>query len=52
MLGINVQKIIVKGEFAKAVRKAAKESAVHSAATNKTPDKGTVNNHHFDLEWK
>lgn len=51
MLGINEHKIIVKGEFAKAVRKAAKESAVHTA-TNKTTDKGTARNHHFNFEWK
>lgn len=51
MLGINEQKIIVKGEFAKAVRKAAKESVVHPA-TNKTTNKDIVRNHHFDFEWK
>lgn len=51
MLGINEQKIIVKGEFAKAVRKAAKESVVHSNA-NKSTDKGSARNHHFIFEWK
>lgn len=51
MLGISEQKIIVKGEFAKAVRKAAKESVVN-LATNKATNKDTVQNHHFIFEWK
>lgn len=43
MLGVNEHRIIVKGEFAKAVRQAARKSAMPSVNKKKTWQKSTRN---------
>jgi hypothetical protein len=52
MLGINENKVIVKGKFAKAVRLAAKKSAICPSPTDKQsiPQKSEDSDFHFD--WK
>lgn len=51
MLGVNEHRIIVKGEFAKAVRQAARESVVSSVNKKKNAAKVDKKSA-FHFEWK
>jgi len=51
MLGVNEHRIIVKGEFAKAVRQAARKSAMPSVNKKKIAAKVDKKSS-FHFEWK
>lgn len=53
MLGVNEHRIIVKGEFAKAVRQAARKSVVSSMNMNKKENMDKVDKKSdFHFDWK
>lgn len=51
MLGVNEHRIIVKGEFAKAVRQAARKSAIPPVSKKKNAAKVDKESG-FHFEWK
>ena len=49
MLGINAPKVLAKGKYAQAVRKAAQVSKGAKSRDNSTPK---VSNYPYKFEWK